>query len=140
MREQMPKEQVVYVQQLVNVLALPITGLDNAEEQYYSEEHRSVGAMEQDVLIPHVEKWLSNRDYKPKGFADKRLVRLQKFVNRFLLYKGRLYRRGTESQHRLYVPKTRRTYMMTAAHDYNGHCDKIFVGTEILVARDGARH
>jgi hypothetical protein len=133
-REQLPKEQVVYVQQLVNVLALPITGVDDAEEQYYSEEHRSVGAMEQDVLIPHVEKWLSNREYKPKGFTDQRLEKLRKFVNRFLLYKGRLYRRGTESQHRLYVPKARRTYMMTAAHDHNGHRG-FFATKSLLVQR-----
>jgi len=117
----LPGEQVQYVQQLVNVLALPVEKEMEAEEAYYDEGHHSIGAMGQDVLMSHIEIWLSNKQYKPKGFMDKELARLFRLVNHFLLYKGRVYRRGRESQHRLYVPKDKRTYMMMAAHDHNRH-------------------
>ena len=125
--------QVVYLQQLVNVLALPATDKGEQNDDYYMEDHRSVGAMEQDMMIPHVRELLKDRDYKPKGFSDKRMKKLQRLGSRCLLYKGRLYRRGKESQHRLFVSKDRRSYMMTAAHDHNGH--RGFFATMALLAQ-----
>jgi len=118
---QIPVEQRQFVQQLVNVLALPLESEREAEERPYDEAHRSPGAIAQDDLIPHIEQWLRNRKYKPEGFTDKQYERLLRLGNRFLLFEKRVYRRGKESQHRLYVPKENRTYMMTAAHDHNGH-------------------
>jgi hypothetical protein len=132
--EQLSGEQVMYVQQLVNVLALPVDqSSDEEEEEYYAEDHRSVGAMEQDMMMPHVAELLRNRNYRPKGFDERRLKKLQGLANRCLLYKDRLYRRGNESQHRLYVAKERRTYMMTAAHDHNGH--RGFFATKALLTQ-----
>lgn len=124
-------EKVQFVQQLVNTLSLPRE--DDEKVKYYDETHRSLGALDQDEIMPHVEKWLLNRDYKPKAFTEKRQKRLQRLGNRFLIYKGRIYRRGQESQHRLYVPKERRTYMMTAAHDHNGH--RGFFATKALLTQ-----
>ena len=69
--------------------------------------------------MPHIEERLKNKKYEPEGLTEKHLKRLPSLSNRFLLYKGRIYRSGVENQHRLYVPKDRRTYMMTMGHDNN---------------------
>ena len=132
-RERMPIEQVQFVQQLVTALALPLEDETGTKDQPYDELHRSVGAVGQDELIPHVEKWLSNRKYRPSEFTDKQYERLLRLGNRFLLFEGRIYRRGIEGQHRLYVPKEQRTYMMTAAHDHNGH--RGFFSTKALLTQ-----
>jgi len=129
--DQVPQEQVEYVQQLVNVLALPAEGINESAEKYYDENHRSAGALEQDNMMPHVECWLKDKGYMPRGFKEKERKRLPRLGNRFLIYEGRIYRRGVDSQHRLYVPKERRTYMMTAAHDHNGH--RGFFATKALL-------
>jgi hypothetical protein len=109
--EQLPMEQVQFVQQLVNVLALPVEDDVNVENIPYDEKHRTMGAQEQDELMPHIARWLKEKAYKPEGFTDKNLDKLRRVGNRFLVYKERIYRRGKESQHCLYVPKERRTYM-----------------------------
>jgi len=46
---------------------------------------------------------------------------------------GRVYHRGVDSQHRLFVPKNERTYMMTAAHDHSGH--RGFFSTKALLTQ-----
>jgi hypothetical protein len=129
----LPNEQLQYVQQLVNALALPVEKPDEDKDNYYAEEHRSVGALEQDMMMPHINKWLKNRNYKPKGFDERRLKKMQRLGSRCLFYKDRLYRRGVESQHRLFVEKNKRTYMMTAAHDHNGH--RGFFATKALLTQ-----
>lgn len=131
--DQLPGERVLYVQQLVNVLALPVEDKNDKDQEYYAEEHRSVGALEQDMMMPHVEELLKDRNYSPRGFSDRKLKKLQRLGSRCLIYKHRLYRRGNESQHRLYVAKERRTYMMTAAHDHNGH--RGFFATKALLTQ-----
>ena len=120
-RTELPIEKAQYVQQLVNVLALPLDNDSEANKMKYDETHRSLGALDQDELMVHIERLLKDKKYRPKDFTDKRFERLLRLVNRFLIFKGRIYRRGIEGQHRLYVQKENRTYMMTAAHDHNGH-------------------
>ena len=90
-REQLPHEQVLFVQQLVNTLALPVENDEATDEKYYDENHRSVGALEQDALMSHIEKWLINKDYKPRDFTEKKLMRLWRLGIRFLIYKERVY-------------------------------------------------
>lgn len=126
------KEKAIYVQQLVNAISLPIEDED-VQELGYEEGHRSKGALDQDQLMIHIIEWLKDRSYKPTGFTDKQLDRLRRLGNRFLIYEGRVYRRGIEGQHRLYVAKQRRTYMMTAAHDHNGH--RGFFATRSLLSQ-----
>jgi len=132
-RDRLSGEQVQFVQQLVSTLALPEEEGDKPDENYYDENHRSVGALEQDAMMQHIERWLDNRSYKPKDLPEKKQQKLLRIANRFLMYKGRIYRRGKDSQHRLYVPKDRRTYMMTAAHDHNGH--RGFFSTKSLLTQ-----
>jgi Integrase zinc binding domain/RNase H-like domain found in reverse transcriptase len=130
-RKNLTKGQFDYVSQLVNILALPPEEI--SKELIYDEEHRSPGALEQDNLMIHVKRWLLDKTYKPEGFTEKQLARLNRLVNRFLIYRNKVYRRGTEGQHRLYVPKNERTYMMTTAHDYNGH--RGFFATKSLLTQ-----
>lgn len=132
-KDQMSKERVQYIQQLTNVLSLPLEGNENEVDLSYNEEHRSKGALEQDQLMIHIEEWLKDRTYRPRAFTDQKYDRMRRLANRFLIYKDRIYRRGTEGQHRLYVPKERRTYMMTAAHDHNGH--RGFFATKALLSQ-----
>ena len=81
----------------------------------------------------HVEKYISDKKYRPAGFSDKQYERLRRLTNRFLIIKGKIYRRGVDAQHRLYVRKSNRTYMMTVAHDHNGH--RGFFATRGLLAQ-----
>ena len=150
----LPVEQIEYVQQLVNVLALKSSvpevsdrvGKSSAragnshshnehrgKEKFYNELHRSVGAIEQDEFMPHIKERLKDHQYVPEGFSDKQKKRLFRLANRFLIYEGRIYRRGTEGQHRLFVPKKKRTQMMTEAHDHNGH--RGFFATRALLSQ-----
>ena len=129
----LPTEQVAYVQQLVNVLALLLEEQDDDRNLYYEESQRSIGAIEQDMMMSHIQERLCDRKYIPDKFDGKRQKKFERLVNRFLMYKGRVYRRGNENQHRLYVTKNRRTYMMTAAHDHNGH--RGFFATKALLTQ-----
>jgi Integrase zinc binding domain/RNase H-like domain found in reverse transcriptase len=109
------------------------TSKDDRINLPYEEEHRSVGAIQQDMYMPHIEKKLKDRTYTPQTFSEKELKRLERMVPRFIIYEQRLYRRGSQGPHRLYVPKERRTSMLTAAHDHNGH--RGFFGTKSLLTQ-----
>jgi len=126
------KEKVQLIQQLVNALALPETSEKEGKEKPYQEGHRSPGAIIQDDLMIHIELLLQDKSYRLGDMEEKTYQRLLRLKNRFLMYKGKIYRRRMEGQHRLYVPKEHRTYMMTAAHDHNGH--RGFFGTRALLA------
>lgn len=114
-------EHKTLLQQLLNVLALPEESEEETDEAYYPEGHRKAGAITQDLIIPHVIQYLENHRYKPSKMDDKQYKRFINLANRFILYDGRLYRRGYQSQHRLYIEKNKRMYMLKAAHDHNGH-------------------
>jgi ribosomal protein L21E len=121
------------IKQLVSVLSLPPEAADEPTERYYPEEHRSPGAIGQDDLVPHIIEWFRDKSYRPQNFSEKKCKRLLDLTKRFVFYKDRLYRRGKESQHRLYVEKEHRMYMLTAAHDHNGH--RGFFATKALLTQ-----
>jgi len=132
-RKELTTEHTQYVQRLVDALALPLQNDSEAKEKHYDETHRSVGAIQQDEWMHYIAEWLRDKRYRPKGFTDKQLERLQRLGNRFLLFEGRIYKRGVEMQHRLYIRKEHRTYMMTAGHDHNGH--RGFFATKALLTQ-----
>lgn len=132
-KKDLTKDRVQLVQQLVGALALPVLDETSKKERPYHEEHRSPGAMRQDELMKHIELLWQDKDYRPEGMGEKEYQRILRQKQRFIVYKKRIYRRGTEEQHRLYVQKDHRTYMMTAAHDHNGH--RGFFGTRALLAQ-----
>ncbi|KDR64968.1 hypothetical protein GALMADRAFT_82465, partial [Galerina marginata CBS 339.88] len=121
------------VQQLVNVLALPDD--DKLQQKGpYPEKHRTASAIQQDGRIPAVQKWFANRKYRPKGLNEKEYKQFVRFANRFIMYEGRLYHRGQNAQHRLYVEKDKRMYMLTAAHDHVGHRG-FYATNQLLIQR-----
>ena len=109
------------VQQLVEMLSLPPELGEEPTEMYYPKEQRSVTAIHQDSLMEHIDKVLKDKNYRPAHFNDKMNVRLVKLAKRFIRYRGKTYCQAVQSQHRLYVEKRYRMYMMTAVHDYTGH-------------------
>ena len=113
--------QTKYVQQLVEALSLPTELGEEPTEMYYPEDQRSATAIHQDSLMEHIDKLLEDKNYRPEPFDDKMNVRLIKLAKRFVCYKGRIYRRAVQSQHRLYVEKRYQMFMMTAAHDCTRH-------------------
>ena len=123
--------QAEYVQQLVESIEEQTESVK--QDLPYDEDHRSPGAKIQDELMPHIEHLLKDRNYRPKDYSEKEIKRLLRLVKRFLLYEEKLYRRGYEGQHRLYVQKMQRTYMMTSAHDNNGH--RGFFATKSLLTQ-----
>ena len=78
----------------------------------------------------HIERLLQDKHYRPKELNEQEYQRVLRQKNRFLIYEQRIYRRETEEQHRLYIKKEW-TYMMTTAHDHNGH--RKFFGTKTLL-------
>ena len=90
-KEQLPEEQVCFIQQLVNSLVTLIDKESSTELLTYEEEHCSQGAKEQDKLIPHIMNWLKDRNYELEGFEKKQLERPRRLGNRFPLYKERIY-------------------------------------------------
>ena len=120
-----------YIMQLISALSLPLENVENPKERFYPEDHRSATAIRQDELMPHIKKWFEDRSYCPRNFDEKQVKHFRSLVNRFIRVNGRIYRRARESKHRLFVEKKHRMYMMTAAHDHNGH--RGFFATKMLL-------
>ena len=117
--------------QFINQYILPdVNEVDETGE--YPEGQRTKGGMEQDEHLLLVKRWLQEPFIRPVGLSDdeyKKLVRKSKWF--FVDEKGRLYKRGAESAHKLVVEKDKRMYMMRAAHDNLGH--RGFYATKSLI-------
>ncbi|KDR64941.1 hypothetical protein GALMADRAFT_82499 [Galerina marginata CBS 339.88] len=122
------------VQQLVNVLALTDEADFKTKSGAYPEVHRTPSAKEQDNKISWVLKWFENRTFRPGGLKEKEYTQFVRFTNWFIMYEGRLYHRGQDAKHRLYVEKKRRMYMLTAAHDHVGHRG-FYATNQLLIQR-----
>lgn len=108
----------VFVQQLINALSLP---KDMEEDSDYDESMRSSTAKNQDNKINLIRKCLEDKTMIPAGIEEKELLQFKRLCNRFVMFKRRLYRRSKDSNHRLYVEKPKRNYMIKSAHDHGGH-------------------
>lgn len=53
--DNLPMTQITFVQQLVSALALPMENEARNKEMPYYENYRSVGAIQQDALMVHIE-------------------------------------------------------------------------------------
>lgn len=125
-------ERVGYLQQLVSTLVLPDENEMRNKEVLYPEDHRTSSAIEQDERLSWVRKWQKDRKYRPANLNDRQYHSFLRLGKRFLMYNGRLYRRGEGAKHRLVIDKNRRMYMLTAAHDHVGH--RGFYATNKLLA------
>jgi hypothetical protein len=114
---------------------------DPEKREPYPETQRTESALKQDVKLGMVRDWLENptrsrpeglgntrKSAKPLSRKDKTRREAQEYRN-FMRYatgffldkKGRLFRKGANSEHKLVVEKEHRMYMMRAAHDSVGH-------------------
>ena len=120
------------VAQFTNQHILPeINEAENTEK--YGESQRTKGGIMQDERIPLVKRWLQKPFVRPTGMSDDEYKKFVRNARKFFVdNKGRLYRRGAESAHKLVIEKDRRMYMMRAAHDNLGH--RGFYATKSLIA------
>jgi hypothetical protein len=127
-------EQGTVYTQLLNQLVLPADKDIEKLALLYPEEQRSRGAIEQDRKLVWIREWLNNRRFQPPGLTAKGQKKFVRLAQRFVMYKERLYRRGASSQHRLFVEKNKRMYMMSAAHDHVGHRG-FYATSQLLIKR-----
>lgn len=118
--------------QYTNHLILPDI-MDDGETEKYPEDQRTKSGKMQDERLPLLKRWLQRPFVKPAEVEELEYRRLVRAGTRFFTdNKGRLYRRGLESAHKLVVEKDRRMYLMKASHDSLGH--RGFFATKALIA------
>jgi Integrase zinc binding domain/RNase H-like domain found in reverse transcriptase len=103
---------------------LPEVELDNDGEsrEAYDEEHRTETAKRQDEQLPLVKAWLNNPFRRPEDLTDKQYKAFIKKARKFFVDDNdRLYKKSSDTSHKLVVNKDRRMYMMEASHDNLGH-------------------
>jgi Integrase zinc binding domain len=120
------------VAQFTNQHILPDVNEKETEEDY-PESQRTLGGKKQDEHLQLVKRWLQEPFVKPAEIKEEEYKKFVRNARKFFVdEKGRLYRRGAESKHKLVVEKERRMYMMRAAHDNLGH--RGFYATKSLIA------
>jgi hypothetical protein len=87
----------------------------------YPEDHRSDQAKQYDRVVDEVETWMTNPHARPADKSEEQWKRFLRMARQFFYHKGRLYRKGNNSEHKLVVKKSHRMYMLKAAHDALGH-------------------
>jgi hypothetical protein len=116
--------------QLVNQLIMPTA---ESEIGIYSEEHRTKSGKLQDERLPVLKNWLINPLTKPAGYDEQMMRNLIRAAFHFFVdKKGKLYRKGLDSAHKLVVEKEDRMRMLASAHDNLGH--RGFYATKMLIA------
>lgn len=111
---------------------------DWSQENPYSEDHRTDYAKHVDEELVKIRKY--HEDPPAEHFDGMSKSRKQRFLDKcgryFLSKDGRLYRLNLEDTgiHQLVVPKEKRVWMMSAAHDSLGH-KGLYATTELLEKR-----
>jgi len=121
----MDKETTEGYAQLVNqVLAPNLEERDCGDKrEIYDQVHRTKAALDSDKAIPTLIEWLKDPKQDPKNCnSQTEIKKFKRWARKFFLdKKGRLYRRASNSTHKLVVNKEHRMYMMKYAHDSLGH-------------------
>ena len=93
------------------------------KRELYPEEQRTESCQKQDSKLETVWIWLKNPiGNRPEGMDDHAYRNFMQYARQFFVdKKGRLFRKGPDSTHKLVVGKEHRMYMMRAAHDSLGH-------------------
>ena len=122
------------VAQYTSQLLLPdVVEIEKAGLEQYPEGQRTKSGMTQDNRLPLVKEWLRRPFVKPASMDEHEYRKLARAATHFFMdNKGRLYRHGLDSAHKLVVEKGKRMYMMKASHDNLGH--RGFYTTKMLVA------
>jgi len=125
------EENAPRVMQFINQHILPDIN-ETGEIEEYPESQRTKGGIAQDGHLPLIKRWLQQPHVKPTEMTDGEYKKFVRNARRFFVDgKDRLYKRDTESAHKLVVEKDRRMYMMRAAHDNLGH--RGFYATKSLI-------
>jgi len=108
-------------------------GTNNMEEvPEYDEEHRTKEGILQDARMATIKEWLLNPLVRPSGMSEKGVRNFVRAAANFFVSKdGRVYRKGIDSAHKLFVEKDKRMEMLKSAHDSLGH--RGFYATKTLV-------
>ena len=95
---------------------------DPDKREPYPEEQRSEMGALQDERLEVLRKWFKDPMKRPEGYSHKEYGHLIRYSRHFFMdKKGRLYRRGPDSAHRLVAEKDHRMYLMKGSHDSLGH-------------------
>ena len=100
----------------------------------YLEEHRSQNAKNMDRTVDEVRTWLKDTSVRPKGYEKElKFKNFLRIARNYFCKNEKLYKRDVEGNHKLVVPKERRTSVMKAAHDSLGH--RMFFATKSLLSQ-----
>jgi len=101
---------------------------DPDQREEYPENHRTDAAIRQDARLSDLIEWLKDTSTRPAGYEDedgeenKEFVKLVKYSRLYYIDKNdRLFRRSSDGENKLVVPKENRMYVMRASHDSLGH-------------------
>lgn len=101
----------------------------------YDESNRTYTGKLLDDRIPLLREWLRDTSMRPNGMTEKDYFHFKRAARNFFLDdKGRLYRKGLDGAHRLFVEKNRRVGMLKGAHESLGHRGS-YSTRELLVKR-----
>ena len=105
----------------------------NAVDDEYVEDHRTESGKSQDERLPILREWLKDPLKRPVGYDDSMMRKLIRTASHFFItLKGKLYKKGMDSAHKLVVNKEDRMRMLRGAHDSLGH--RGFYATKSLIA------
>lgn len=129
------------IKPMITQLVQSINSTENFTEENpknipYSEEHRGKYGRHYDSWLPLVKEYLANPNGRPiRNMKNSEFKKFRRWASNFFLDdKGRLYRRGEGSMHKLVVDKEHRMYMLKSAHDSLGHRG-IFSTKELIAPR-----
>lgn len=125
---------ITSVAQYTDQFLLPnVAEVDDLETGQYPESQRTKSGLAQDDRLPLIKEWLQRPFVKPADMDEHGYRKLVRMATHFFTdMKGRLYRRGLGSAHKLVVEKEKRMYMMKASHDNLGH--RGFYATKTLIS------
>ena len=122
-----PEAQMQFLNERKNIESQPMPrfGVDETDPKTmdYDDRYRTDQGRDLDELIPVIKEWLSSEEKtRPRGMGERQYHNFTRSAAHFFVDKdGRLYRRSVDGEHRLYVEKDRRTYMMMSSHEALGH-------------------
>jgi hypothetical protein len=132
MKREWRRKNTGAISQFTNELLLPDDEQIDARDEKYPDDQRTRTGRMQDERLPLLKQWLQKPFVKPADMEEYEYRKLVRAATHFFTdQKGRLYRRGLDSAHKLVVEMDKRMYLMRAAHDSLGH--RGFYATKALI-------
>jgi hypothetical protein len=86
----------------------------------YDNVPRSPAAIKADKTVQKVKPWLENLE-RPPDTTNAAYKTFMRYCTEFFIAHDKLWRKDSKGRHKLVVPKDRRLFLMTAAHNDVGH-------------------